>query len=278
MIGIQIGVNDATGRPQFLAVVSIACSREGAYPLTRMYLEYRSTAPHHLSSLTSQIAWRTDLVQSSSCRRQFLTPLKCSLPGWLPGSVNIEDHMTLSLPIPHSPDGIFRPPLSEALFELSTKRLQTRMVNGGEKATQAGSMRELSTSEQGHKGHGERSEMGKKFLESAFPSDGVAKEQHEEVDDLVLPKAPPHQTHLVCESLQHSLLDEIVCDEDDFGKPGRHRWPFLGGGLESNTRSVCNHKGNLPFRIPRHSRLESIWAEMVNTPAASGDRQSARGA
>ncbi len=107
--GIQIRVNGATGRPQFLAGVCIACSGEGSYPLTRMHLEDRGPAPHSLSSLASQISWRADLIQSSSGRRQLLTPLKGSLPGGLPSGVNIEDHMTLSRPFPHSPDGIFRP-------------------------------------------------------------------------------------------------------------------------------------------------------------------------
>jgi len=57
------------------------------------------------------------------------------------------------------------------------------------------------------------------------------------------------------EGLEHPMLGEILGDEDDFGKPGRHRWPFLRRGLESNTRGVCNHESNLPFRIPRHSRF-----------------------
>src|SRR2546428_8493991 len=182
--------------------------------------------------------------------------------------------MTLSLPSPHSPDGSLRPPLSEALFELRAKCLQTRRVNSGQKATRA--LERGGSSEQGQKGHGERSETGKKFLEGAFATDGVAKEQHEEVDPLVLPKALSHQTHLVCESLQYCLLGEILCDEDDFGKPGRHRGPFLGRGLESKTRSLCAHESDLPFRIPRHSRFENIWAVMVNTPAASLNRTSAR--
>src|SRR5438094_9137914 len=144
--------------------------------------------------------------------------------------------MTVSLPIPHSPDGSLRPPLSEALFELRAKCLQTRRVNSGQKATQAGAMRELRTSEEGHKGHGERSQTGKKILEGAFPTDGVAKEQHEEVDHLVLPKALSHQMHLLGQGLQYSLLSEILCDEHDFGKPRRHRRAILTRSLDLNTR------------------------------------------
>jgi hypothetical protein len=56
-------------------------------------------------------------------------------------------------------------------------------------------MRQLRPSEQGQKGRGEGRETGKKFLERAFPTDGEAYEEHEEVDDLVLPKASSHQTH-----------------------------------------------------------------------------------
>ena len=131
VIGIQVRVNGATGRPQFLAVVSIACSRVGSYPLTRMHLEDCRPATHHLSRLSSQISWRTHLIQSSSCRREFLPLGKGSLPSWLPSSINIEDHMTVSRPFPHSPDGSLRPPLCEALFELRAKCLQTRRVNSG---------------------------------------------------------------------------------------------------------------------------------------------------
>ena len=56
-------------------------------------------------------------------------------------------------------------------------------------------MRELRPSEQGQKGHGERGKTGEKFLQGAFPTDGEAYEQHEEVDDLVLSKASSHQMH-----------------------------------------------------------------------------------
>jgi hypothetical protein len=35
------------------------------------------------------------------------------------------------------------------------------------------------------------------------------------------PKRPRDLSHLVAEGLQHSLLGEILCEEDDFGKPRR---------------------------------------------------------
>jgi hypothetical protein len=84
-------------------------------------------------------------------------------------------------------------------------------------------MRELRPSEQGQKGHGERGKTGEKFLQGAFPTDGEACEQHEEVDDLELSKASSHQMHLLGEGREHSPLGEILCYEDDFGKPCRHR-------------------------------------------------------
>ncbi len=58
--------------------------------------------------------------------------------------------------------------------------------------------------------------------------------KREGVDHLVLPEASSYQTHLLCEGLQHSLMGEILSDEDDFGKPGRDGWLFLGRDLEGN--------------------------------------------
>jgi hypothetical protein len=87
-------------------------------------------------------------------------------------------------------------------------------------------MRELRPSQQGQKGHGERSKTGEKFLQGALPTDGQAYEQHEEVDDLVLSKASWHQMHLLGEGLQHGVLGEILCDEDDFGKKGEEQMAF----------------------------------------------------
>jgi hypothetical protein len=72
----------------------------------------RTTSPR----LRGRLSWGTDLLQSSSCRRQFLTSGKCPLPGWLPGRVNIEDHMTLSLSIPHASNGVFRSLLPRSVF------------------------------------------------------------------------------------------------------------------------------------------------------------------
>jgi hypothetical protein len=85
-------------------------------------------------------------------------------------------------------------------------------------------------------------------LERAFPTDGEAYEEHEEVDDLVQPKASSHQGPLVGESLQYSLLGEIVCDEDDFGKPGRHRRAVLRRSLDLNTRGGYHRERDLLMR------------------------------
>jgi hypothetical protein len=82
----------------------------------RMLLQHRTTCAHHFAALASQVSWPTHVIPSSSCRRQLLTPLKCSLPGWLPGSVDIEDHMALSLSIPHASNGLFRPLLPRSVF------------------------------------------------------------------------------------------------------------------------------------------------------------------
>ncbi len=106
-------------------------------------------------------------------------------------------------------------------------------------------MRELRASEQGQKGHGKRRETGKEVLQGAFPTDGIAKEQHKEIDDLILPKASSHQTHLVREGFQCPMMGEILRYEDNFGKPRGDGWPFLGRGLENNTCGVCDHQSDL---------------------------------
>jgi hypothetical protein len=65
--------------------------------------------------------------------------------------IDIKDEVAPTLPIPNPPDGSARPPFGKTLLlEELAKRFQARMIYARQEPAQAGAMRKVSTSKQGH--------------------------------------------------------------------------------------------------------------------------------
>ncbi len=74
-------------------------------------------------------------------------------------------------------------------------------------------------------------------FQGVFPADGVAEEDREKIDDLVVPETPPGKTHTLTDLGQDALPAKIPDDQRDFAKPRRGRGNGLGRSLDDH-RSI----------------------------------------
>jgi len=65
-------------------------------------------------------------------------------------------------------------------------------------------------------------------FQGALPTDGVAEENREKIDDLVVPETPPRETHTLIDLGQDVLLAKMRSHQRDFAKPGWSRGNGLG--------------------------------------------------
>jgi len=85
----------------------------------RVSLLKHRTGPNNFSTLSSSIPWLTYRIKSTSDGWKTRIVDDCPLPGSLPGSVHIEDHMPGSLPI-------FAAPKPGSAQPVGQKRLKKR--------------------------------------------------------------------------------------------------------------------------------------------------------
>jgi hypothetical protein len=60
-------------------------------------------------------------------------------------------------------------------------------------------------------------------LHGALATDGVAKQEHEQVEDLILAESSAHEAHLSRHGFEQSVCAQVLRPQDRFGKPGWHR-------------------------------------------------------
>jgi hypothetical protein len=95
--------------------------------------------------------------------------------------------------------------------------------------------------ERGRKG-GEPLEVG---LKGTFATDGVAKQEGQKVEDLILAEPATHQAHLGRHGLEQAVRAQVLRQEDRFGEPGGHRRLWWFGGLYLQTGMGYGRHGSL---------------------------------
>src|SRR5436305_14431946 len=82
----------------------------GSDPLARVHLERRGACAHHLTTLASRVAGRTDGIESASRGRQFSSSGQGSLPCCLARGIDIKNDVAPTISVPQTANA-FRCPL-----------------------------------------------------------------------------------------------------------------------------------------------------------------------
>src|SRR5712692_4885980 len=77
--------------------------------MTGMHLKCCGACADHFPSLAPLVAWRTDCVESASCRRQFRIAGQRSLPSRLPCCIHIKNDAAARLSVPQTADTLQSP-------------------------------------------------------------------------------------------------------------------------------------------------------------------------
>ncbi len=64
----------------------------------------------------------------------------------------------------------------------------------------------MVTLKQRHERNGERLKSLVECFQGALPTDGIAEENREKIDDLVAPEAPPCKTHTLIDLTENTML------------------------------------------------------------------------
>jgi hypothetical protein len=92
-------------------------------------------------------------------------------------------------------------------------------AQAGQKARERRAAGQFLAFEQGHEGLRKREELLVKLLQGAFTTDGVAKEDGEKVNHLVVPKAAASKAHLRGDGVEDAALTKMLDNEHDFPQP-----------------------------------------------------------
>ena len=92
------------------------------------------------------------------------------------------------------------------------------------------------TLKQGHEGDCKGLQPLVEGFQRAFTADGIAEEDREKVDHLVVPEAPPCKTHALTELGQDALLAQMLDDEHHLAKPRGCRGNGVRKGLDDHRR------------------------------------------
>ncbi len=106
-----------------------------------------------------------------------------------------------------------------------------------QKAREGRASWELITVKQGHEGRGKGLQPLVEGFQRAFTADGVAEEDGEKVDDLIVPEAPPRKAHALTDGGKDALLTKMLDDQSGFAKPGGRHEDGLGRSLDDH-RSI----------------------------------------
>jgi hypothetical protein len=222
-------------------------------------------------------------VGQGRCLRQ------CPLAGRFAGAIDIEDETALAGAIPEPANRLRRPaPGERGGDKQSSQRVHAWAIHRREKATQRGAMGQRSPLKQGHERGGKGREPLEVRLEGPFATDGVAKQERQKVQDLILAEPTAHQAHPLRHGREQSMCAQVLRQQDRFGEPGGHRGLGGSGGLYLQTGMGYGGHGSLQrdtlMTVPSqrrllfllHSELSSLphphldlVAHLVGTPSAS---------
>src|SRR5713226_230616 len=148
---------------------------------------------HHLPTLASSVARRTDRIESAFGSRQGRIAGQGALPCGLARRIDVKDQIAAPLSIEDAANGFRCPAFRERLLlEERAEGFQTRTIDIGQEATQRGAMRKTSASKERHEGCLERLDALKEVSERPFSADGIADQQREKIDGFIRTEASTH--------------------------------------------------------------------------------------
>jgi len=106
----EIGHGGLEGARQFASVIAIASPTKGSQPLPGVHLQHGGARPDHFSASSSLVARGTERIQAATRRRKRWITGQCPLTCGFTGTINIEDQIAASSPIPDSTDRVRGPP------------------------------------------------------------------------------------------------------------------------------------------------------------------------
>ncbi len=136
---------------------------------------------------------------------------KGSLPCRLLGAIDIRDEPVLALTVSESTrwKGLNRLG-DEVILKEHAKCLNTRLIQGGQKARERGTMREPLAIEEGHEGDRKRGESVIKGEQGWLCTDGISEKHHHKIKHLIRAEARTGEPDLVFESGEQTRGREAV--------------------------------------------------------------------
>src|SRR5450755_3904179 len=206
-----------------------------------MSLQDRGTSTYDLPTLAPHVARCTHRRQTP-LRWWQIRPLRQRTLSRSPSG---------SEPVPQSSHVRLWSQTSERIVKEHTAQgFHKGLVQRGKEATQGGTMREPTASEQGHK-------RGCKWLqalvirfEGRFSTDGIAHQHDDKVDDFKPAEALAGEVNTLGDVGKQAQTAHRVGDQSYFAKPCRHRSNWQGFGLNT-------HRGRIVRTHTFSSHVES---------------------
>ncbi len=164
------------------------------------------------------------------------------MPRHLPGGVDIKDQQLVAVAIKQTAEGVRgEAVLANSVFEQLMQGVEACRINVGQKAAEGRAVRQALASEEGHEGSGKGCQTLEKRLQSGLATGGIAKQNGDKVDDVVVTCASTGQPHLGIDGLEQATLGKTTRQENHLRKPRGNRRNFLWTALQVHSRAECTH-------------------------------------
>ncbi len=189
---------------QLLPVATVAPVAKRAEPLETMGLTNDGAGAHHLSTLTPFVARSTDVIQPAKGRGECFCLGQGTLAGCLTGAIEIKDHPGVSCSIHQTPGLLLIGVVREWATEHIIEKKRAHSFNGRlgqccQKAREGRAGGELVTVKESHEGDRKGLEPLVEGFQGGFPADGIAEENREKIDDLVVPETTPRKAYTLAD-------------------------------------------------------------------------------
>ena len=215
VMGRKIALESLDGLAQFLSVVAVALIAEIAEPLIAVLLGDHRAGAHDLSSLAPGVTRSTQLLQPTLGSRQVCCLRQGALAGRFSGAIDVEDDPTDSTAIHQSPGlPLLRQRAGEQVIEEEAAQgFNWRWGERRQKARERRAGRQATAPKERHERRGKGPHRLVEGLQRAFPTDGVAKEDREKVDHLVVAEAAAGKADALTNLGQDPLLAKMLDDQ-----------------------------------------------------------------
>jgi hypothetical protein len=164
------------------------------------------------------------------------------LPRHLPGSVDIKDEQLAAVAIKQTTkrvrgEGV----LADRVFEQLTQGVEACRINIGQKAAEGRAVGEAIASEESHEGSCKGCQALEKRLQSRLATGGIAKQNGDKVDDVVMTCPSTGQPYLGIDGLEQATLGKMTRQEHHLRKPRGNRRNFLWTALQVHGHGERTH-------------------------------------